>query len=146
MSLGNHTPGEACVTFSRPKTGTISQCIKASTFGQDMFGTNRGRGIQHKVQQASNSAFRPFMMKLGVTRWPIQFKILGDNDNDRWNRCTPLLVILQHNATNLQQPTMIIGIDVNHNRKRGVSPIGLTSPIMVQHFCRVVVQDDQQRH
>ena len=130
--------------FCNLKTGTISQCIKASTICPDMFGNNRGRGNQHKVQQALKSAFRQFMIKLGVIPWKIQLKILDDNDNDRYNRCNPTLNYLPDNAINLNKPTMIIGIDVNHNRKKGVSTIGYTSTYD-SDFCRVVVQVDHQR-
>ncbi len=81
------------------------------------------------MQQSIQSLFRQFVVKLGVIPWKVQFKGSALCPFD----------YLCDDAIDLNVATMVIGIDVNHNRRIGRSTIGFIATFD-RDLCRVMAQ------
>ena len=129
-------------------TGTITQCIRAGTIIPENNNYGGGRGGRGRGGRGNNvysillSSFRQLMVKLGAIPWKLQLGII-DDDNDE-QKDNPKLNYLPDNVLDLKIPTMIVGIDVNHNRNRGVSTIGFISTYEPD-FVKIMAQVDYQR-
>ena len=76
-------------------------------------------------------------IKLGIIPWKLILRNINDpNDDNPENQSNPRLNYLIDGLIDLSIPTMIIGIDVNHNRRRGVSTVGFISTYD-SDFCRI---------
>jgi len=129
------------------RTGTVTQCIRAQTImPQSRGGGGRGGG-RDKSGASMKGAWRQFCIKLGVIPWKVVIANIDDQQQQRGGQqCAPnpKFNYLPDGAINLNVPTMVIGIDVNHNRRRGKSTIGFIATYD-RDFCRVSSQVDQQR-
>ncbi len=76
--------------------------------------------------------------------WKVMFSNINGNDNNDQNQRNPKLNYLIDGAISFNAPTIIIGIDVNHNRRKDVSTVGFISTYE-RDFCRVMGQVNTQQ-
>lgn len=118
--------------------GIITQCVRSTTVsavtGGNAVDVGSARSAR-KVQQSIDSLFRQFAVKMGVIPWKVHFGESGHSDAQFNYLCD--------DALDLNVPTMIIGVDVNHNRRIQRSTIGFIATYD-RDFCRVMGQVDVQ--